>query len=108
MYSFDRFVKDFRFFDCFISKKYVTEDNRFIRERKMTQKEYTTYILFQRSCMAYIEAIRFFTIMLSNDFKTISSQAIGKQRMYIDPMFLLIYMNFILINYMINFRVFRN
>ena len=108
MYSFDRFVKDFRFFDCFISKKYVTEDNRFIRDRKMTQKEYTAYILFQRSCTAYIEAIRFFTIMLSNDFKTITSQAIGKQRMYIDPMFLLIYMNFILINYMINFRVFRN
>ena len=86
MYSFDRFVKGFfRFFDCFISKKYITEDNRFIRDRKMTQKEYTTYILFQRSCTAYIEAIRFFTIMLSNDFKTITSQAIGKQRMYIDP-----------------------
>ena len=86
MYSFDRFVKDFfRLFDCFISKKYVTEDNRFIRDRKMTQKEYTAYIFFQRSCTAYIEAIRFFTIMLSNDFKTITSQAIGKQRMYIDP-----------------------
>ena len=54
-------------------------------ERKITQKEYTTYILFQRSCTAYIKAIRFFTIMLSNDFKTINSQAIGKQRMYIDP-----------------------
>lgn len=39
MYSFDRFVKDFfRLFDCFISKKYVTEENRFIRDRKMTQK----------------------------------------------------------------------
>ena len=37
MYSFDRFVKAFRFFDCFISKKYVAEDNRFIRDRKMTQ-----------------------------------------------------------------------
>ena len=85
MYSFDRFVKDFfRLFDCFISKKYVTEDNRFIRDRKMTQKEYTAYILTQRSCTAYTEAIRFFTIMLSNDFQTISSQGIGKQRMYID------------------------
>ena len=51
----------------------------------MTQKMYTAYILFQRSCTAYIEAIRFFTIMLSNDFKTITSQAIGKLRMYIDP-----------------------
>ena len=83
MYSF---VKDFfRLFDCFISKKYVTEENRFIRDRKMTQKEYTAYILTQRSCTTYIEAIRFFTIMLSKDFQTISSQGIGKQRMYIDP-----------------------
>lgn len=86
MYSFDRFVKNFlRYFDCFISNKYVTEENRFIRNRKMTQKEYTAYILTQRSCTAYIEAVRFFTIMLSNDFKTISGQAIGKQRMFISP-----------------------
>ena len=85
MYSFDRFVKGFfRLFDCFISKKYVTEDNKFIRDIKMTQKEYTAYILFQRSCTAYIRVIRFFTIILSNNFKTIFSQAIRKQRMYID------------------------
>ena len=86
MYSFDRFVKNFlRYFDCFISNKYVTEENRFIKNRKMTQNEYTAYILTQRSCTAYIEAVRFFTIMLSNDFKTISGQAIGKQRMFISP-----------------------
>ena len=83
------------------------EDNRFIKDRKMTQKEYTAYILFQRSCIAYIEAIRFFTIMLSNDFKTINGQAIGKQRMYIDPMFIWICMNRILINYTINFGFFE-
>ena len=86
MYSFDRFVIDFfRLFDCFISNKYITEDNRFIRDRKMTQKEYTAFILSQRSCTGYIETIRFFTIWLKNDFKTISSQGIGKQRMFIDP-----------------------
>ena len=50
----------------------------------MTQKEYTAYILSQRSCTSYIETIRFFTIMMKKDFKTISSQAIGKQRMFID------------------------
>ena len=50
----------------------------------MTQKEYMTYILSQRSCTGYIETIRFFTIMMKNDFKTISSQGIGKQRMFID------------------------
>ena len=86
MYSFDRFVKEFfRLFDYFISKKYITEENRFIRDRKMTQKEYTEYILSQRSCTSYIETIRFFTIMMKKDFKTISSQAIGKQRMFINP-----------------------
>ena len=86
MYSFDRFVKEFfRLFECFISKKYITEENRFIRDRKMTQKEYTAYILSQRSCNGYIETIRFFTIIMKKDFKTISSQAIGKQRMYINP-----------------------
>ena len=86
MYSFDRFIIDFfRLFDCFISNKYITEDNRFIRDRKMTQKEYTAFILSQRSCTGYIETIRFFTIWLKNDFKTISSQGIGKQRMFIDP-----------------------
>ena len=86
MYSFDRFIKNFfRFFECFISKRYITEDNRFIRDRKMTQKEYTAFILSQRSCTSYIETIRFFTIWLKNDFKTISSQGIGKQRMFIDP-----------------------
>lgn len=86
MYSFDRFVKEFfRLLDYFISKKYITEENRFIRDRKMTQKEYTEYILSQRSCTCYIETIRFFTIMMKKDFKTISSQAIGKQRMFINP-----------------------
>ena len=86
MYSFDRFIIDFfRLFDCFISNKYITEDNRFIRNRKMTQKEYTAFILSQRSCTGYIETIRFFTIWLKNDFRTISSQGIGKQRMFIDP-----------------------
>ena len=109
MYSFDRFVKGFfRFFDCFISKKYVTEDNRFIRDRKMTQKEYTAYILFQRSCTDYIEAIRFFTIMLRNDFKTITSQVIGKQRMYIDlNIFIVMYKLYINKLYD-KFRFFRN
>ena len=51
----------------------------------MTQKEYTAFILSQRSCTSYNETIRFFTIWLKNDFKTISSQGIGKQRMFIDP-----------------------
>ena len=41
-------------------KKYITEENRFIRDRKINQKEYTAFILSQRSCTGYIETIRFF------------------------------------------------
>lgn len=97
MYSFDRFVKEFfQSFDYFVSKKYVTDENRFTRDRKMSQKEYMAYILSQRSCTGYIETIRFFTIMMKNDFKTISSQAIGKQRMFINPkVFIDMYESFI-------------
>lgn len=86
MYSFDRTIIEFFItFDKYISEKYATETNRFIRKRKMNQKEYAWYILTQRSCTDYIEAVRFFTIMMKNDFDTISSQVIGKQRMFIDP-----------------------
>ena len=73
-----------RLYDCFISKKYTAEDNRFIRDRKMTQKNILIYSYSKKLYHIYTEAIRFFTIMLSNDFQTISNQAIGKQRTYID------------------------
>lgn len=86
MYSFDRNIKEFfSTFEKYVSEKYITEKNRFIRERKMNQMELIGYILTQRGCTGYIEAVRFFTRMMKNDFDTISSQAIGKQRMYIDP-----------------------
>ena len=85
MYFFDRYIVEFLdLFDSFISRTYVIDDIHFTRERKMVQKEYTAYILTQRGCNDYIESIRFFTRMLSDGFKTISPQAIGKQRMYLD------------------------
>ena len=35
--------------------------------------------------MFILRQLDFFTIMMKNDFNTISSQAIEKQRMFIDP-----------------------
>ena len=52
MYSFDRTIIEF-FLKHLISmyqKKYVRTMNKFIRERKMNQKEHMGYILTQRSC----------------------------------------------------------
>lgn len=86
MYFFNRFIIDFfMLIDRFITKKYVIGDNHFIRNRKMTQKEYTKYILVQRGCTDYIEAVRFFTLKMNKDFETITCQAIGKQRMNLSP-----------------------
>ena len=85
MYFFDRFLVSFFItFESFISRKYVTESNRFIRKRKMSFKEYVLYILTQTGCTNFSEAHRFFTKTLGNEFQSITRQAIGKQRMYID------------------------
>lgn len=86
MYFFDRFlINYFMTFESFISKKYVTESNRFVRTRKMSFKEYVLYILTQTGCTNFAEAHKFFTKTLNHKFESITRQAIGKQRMYISP-----------------------
>lgn len=86
MYFFDEFLCLFFFtFEDFFSRKYITEANKFIRNRKMSFKDHIIYILVQRGCTNYIEAVRFFTKFKNNPFQTISSQAIGKQRIFISP-----------------------
>ena len=84
MYFFDRFLTNyFVVFESFISKRYVTESNRFVRKRKMSFKEYVLYILTQTGCTNFAEAHRFYTKTLKHEFESITRQAIGKQRMYI-------------------------
>lgn len=84
MYFFDRFLINFFVtFESFISKKYVTESNRFVRTRKMSFKEYVLYILTQTGCTNFAEAHKFYTKTLNHEFESITRQAIGKQRMYI-------------------------
>ena len=86
MYFFDRFlILFFCDFESFISRKYVTEDNRFVRTRKMSFKEYVLYILTQTGCTNFAEAHKFFTHTLKNEFESITRHAIGKQRSYISP-----------------------
>ena len=86
MINFERFILNFfATFDLFVSRKYVSSDKAFIRMRKMSQKDYTKYILTQFGCNGYTESIRFFTKSLNKKFETITSQAIGKQRMFLKP-----------------------
>ena len=84
MYFFDRFlISYFATFKSLISKKYVTNKDKFTRMRKMSFEEYVFYILTQTGCTNFAEAHKFFTKILKHEFESISRQAIGKQRMYI-------------------------
>lgn len=86
LYFFDRFLINFFVtFESFISKKYVTKSNKFVRTRKMSFKEYILYILTQTGCTNFAEAHKFYTKTLNHEFESITHQAIGKQRMYINP-----------------------
>ena len=61
MYFFDRFlISYFATFKSLISKKYVTDKNKFTRIRKMSFKEYVFYILTQTGCTNFAEAHEFF------------------------------------------------
>ena len=86
MINFERFILNFfATFELFVSRKYVFGDKAFTRVRKMSQKDYTKYILTQFGCNGYTESIRFFTKSLNRKFETITPQAIGKQRMFLKP-----------------------
>ena len=86
MINFERFILNFfATFELFVSRKYVFGDKAFTRVRKMSQKDYTKYILTQFGCNGYTEPIRFFTKSLNRKFETITSQAIGKQRIFLKP-----------------------
>ncbi len=50
----------------------------------MSFEDYVHYILTQTGCTNFSEALRFFTKTKCNEFKSISRQAIAKQRMYIN------------------------
>jgi len=69
----------------FYSRDYILEENRFIRNRKMSFNDHINYILIQKGCTNYIEALKFMKLTKKGKFKSITSQAIGKQRMNISP-----------------------
>ena len=74
-----------RHLNCLSQENTFFGDKAFTRVRKMSQKDYTKYILTQFGCNGYTESIRFFTKSLNRKFETITSQAIGKQRMFLKP-----------------------
>lgn len=86
MISFRRTL--FQFFaeiSDFYSRDYILEENRFVRNRKMSFNDHINYILIQEGCTSYIEALKFMKLSKKGKFKSITSQAIGKQRMNISP-----------------------
>ena len=70
MINFERFILNFfATFELLISHKYVSDDKVFTRLRKISQKDYTKYILTQFGCNGYTESIRFFTKNLNRNFE---------------------------------------
>ena len=84
MVFFDRFLSSFfMMYEVFFSRTYITEDNRFIRHRKMTYEEYIKYIIARWFNTNYSEVIRYYRGFLKKDFESITEQAVNKQRKYI-------------------------
>ena len=84
MIFFDQFLACFFLtFNNFVSRKYVDGENRFIRRRKLSFKEYVIYVIVQKGNTNFTEALRYYRVFLKKDFQSITPQAIGKQRKYI-------------------------
>lgn len=70
----------------YVCEKYIIEPNKFIRSRKMSQKDVTIYPLVQNGRTNAIEALSFIRELTGDDDMTITKQAIGKQRGYLSPL----------------------
>lgn len=70
--------------DEFICEKYINSKNKFIRHRKLTQKDITSYVLIQKGRTNSVESYDFFKRLKNKNLKSATRQAIGKQRKYLD------------------------
>ena len=81
----------------FYSEEYIIDrEKHFTRKGKLTFREYISFILYNKGRNNDIEITEFCKVFLKKKFETISSQAVGKQRMFIKPeLFENLYIKFI-------------
>ena len=68
------------------SREFIIDSfKHFIRERKITYVDCINYIFWNKGRNNDTEATEFFKLFKRKKFETVSSQAFGKQRMFIKP-----------------------
>ena len=97
MILFEKTIKTFLatmsslFYGWFI----IDRTKHFIRNRKISYKDCVKFIIWNNGRNNDIELVEFFKKFKNKKFETISSQAIGKQRMHIKPeLFINLYKKF--------------
>lgn len=71
--------------DDFVCSKYVNTENKFTRNRILTQRDITLYAFVQKGRTNAVEAYEFCKFLKGNVFKLVTRQAIAKQRKFLKP-----------------------
>ena len=71
--------------DKYVNRKYLNDDNKFIRERKLSLRDTILYPLLQEGHTNSREANEYMRLITGDIFAMISSQAIGDKRGFINP-----------------------
>ena len=69
----------------YVNRKYLNDDKRFTRARKLSLKDVILYPLLQEGHTNSREANNYMKLITGDDFAMISQQAIGEKRGFINP-----------------------
>ena len=72
-------------FNSYVCDKYILDDNKFVRNRKLTQECIMKYVLWNRGRTTALEALYFMEEYWGVMDMDVSKQAISQRRMIIDP-----------------------
>lgn len=86
MSNFENFASNFLVnIDKYENRKYLNDDRKFTRTRKISFKDVMLYPLLQKGCTNSREANRYMRLITGDLFAMISQQAIGEKRGFINP-----------------------
>ena len=71
--------------DKYENRKYLNDDRKFTRNRKISFRDVILYPLLQEGCTNSREANKYMRLITGDLFAMISQQAIGEKRGFINP-----------------------
>jgi hypothetical protein len=72
-------------FNNYVCDKYILEENKFVRNRKLSQECIMKYVTWNRGRTTALEALYFMEEFWGDMDMDVSKQAISERRMIIDP-----------------------